>query len=331
MSVLEITLLVIGLIAFFVSFFIPDKQEASDIDAFTQDEIRNIIDNEIENSRNRINDTVDETVNYAIEKTERNLERISNEKTIALGEYSDSIMNQINKSHQEVVFLSDMLTKNKNDLTVLLGQAVTDAKTASELSKKSIDTANAAVIEADKALSNSRNAKDMAIFAEDKLIMARKNLKEDEIPGQAGSKNKKSKSQKEATADSESINTKVDADLAELANDVIITNSEEMDIANIDAINEEKTVAKKSTRKRTKTTTKSTIIKDGVIEDNDGQISLNFDTYANEENGKNNNDKVLKLHKQGKSNVAIAKQLGLGIGEVKLVIDLFENKSRKKK
>jgi hypothetical protein len=40
--------------------------------------------------------------------------------------------------------------------------------------------------------------------------------------------------------------------------------------------------------------------------------------------GKNNNERILELHSQGKSNVAIAKELGLGIGEVKLVIDLFE-------
>ena len=38
----------------------------------------------------------------------------------------------------------------------------------------------------------------------------------------------------------------------------------------------------------------------------------------------NNNELILKLHKQGKSNVAIAKELGLGVGEVNLVIDLFE-------
>ena len=41
-------------------------------------------------------------------------------------------------------------------------------------------------------------------------------------------------------------------------------------------------------------------------------------------NGNNNNEKILELHKAGKSNIAIAKELGLGVGEVKLVIDLFE-------
>ena len=42
------------------------------------------------------------------------------------------------------------------------------------------------------------------------------------------------------------------------------------------------------------------------------------------ETGKNNNEKILQLHKAGKSNMAIAKELGLGVGEVKLVIDLFQ-------
>ena len=40
--------------------------------------------------------------------------------------------------------------------------------------------------------------------------------------------------------------------------------------------------------------------------------------------GRNSNERILELHKAGKSNMAIAKELGLGIGEVKLVIDLFE-------
>lgn len=40
--------------------------------------------------------------------------------------------------------------------------------------------------------------------------------------------------------------------------------------------------------------------------------------------GRNNNERILELHNAGKSNVAIAKELGLGVGEVKLVIGLFE-------
>lgn len=42
------------------------------------------------------------------------------------------------------------------------------------------------------------------------------------------------------------------------------------------------------------------------------------------DSGRNSNERILELHKAGKSNMAIAKELGLGLGEVKLVIDLFE-------
>ena len=38
----------------------------------------------------------------------------------------------------------------------------------------------------------------------------------------------------------------------------------------------------------------------------------------------NSNERILQLHEEGFSDVAIAQELGLGIGEVKLVIDLFE-------
>ena len=46
--------------------------------------------------------------------------------------------------------------------------------------------------------------------------------------------------------------------------------------------------------------------------------------FASDSNEVNSNDQILELHKAGKSNMAIARELGLGIGEVKLVIDLFE-------
>ena len=46
--------------------------------------------------------------------------------------------------------------------------------------------------------------------------------------------------------------------------------------------------------------------------------------FASDSSEANNNEQILMLHKAGKSNMAIARELGLGIGEVKLVIDLFE-------
>lgn len=60
--------------------------------------------------------------------------------------------------------------------------------------------------------------------------------------------------------------------------------------------------------------------KERTVPDTSG-IEMMFATDSSEAN---NNEQILKLHKAGKSNMAIARELGLGIGEVKLVIDLFE-------
>ena len=51
----------------------------------------------------------------------------------------------------------------------------------------------------------------------------------------------------------------------------------------------------------------------------DINVSIQFDKSVNK------NDAIIDMYKQGMSNKDIAKQLNLGIGEVKLVVDLFKN------
>lgn len=58
------------------------------------------------------------------------------------------------------------------------------------------------------------------------------------------------------------------------------------------------------------------------MQDNAASVDIQF--VQGKDNGRNSNERILELHKAGKSNMAIAKELGLGLGEVKLVIDLFE-------
>ena len=58
------------------------------------------------------------------------------------------------------------------------------------------------------------------------------------------------------------------------------------------------------------------------VQDSASAVDIRF--AQGKDNGRNSNERILELHKAGKSNMAIAKELGLGLGEVKLVIDLFE-------
>lgn len=57
--------------------------------------------------------------------------------------------------------------------------------------------------------------------------------------------------------------------------------------------------------------------------ENNKSIDIALDTFLNQE-GNNHNDKILKLYNNGISIMEISKQLDIGQGEVKLVVDLFQ-------
>ena len=57
------------------------------------------------------------------------------------------------------------------------------------------------------------------------------------------------------------------------------------------------------------------------IVSNSDDEELKDESYDKNEN---KNDKILSLYETGMSNKDIAKTLGLGVGEVKLVVDLYK-------
>ena len=293
MHLMEIVLLVMGLAAFILSFFITEKNlDGDNTSSFSEEEIRNIVQEECERSRGKLDEITDETILYSMEKAERQLEKITSEKMLALGEYSDTILNQINKNHQETVFLSDMLSQNKNDLTILLGQAVKDAKDATDIAHEALENAKKASDDAQSAIDKSQNAVDSSLVAEENMLSARKMLRGDEEIKPRNPKTKK----KVTKPDEDNMEGQIELPMDTL-NIVSDTNGDKGGSA---GANKPEKSAKKSA----------------------SGVSLRFD--ADTESSVNNNEKILKLHKQGKSNVAIAKELKLGVGEVKLVIDLFK-------
>ena len=52
---------------------------------------------------------MEETSEDVVEKAERSLERLTNEKIMAVNEYSDTVLQEIHKNHEEAMFLYDML------------------------------------------------------------------------------------------------------------------------------------------------------------------------------------------------------------------------------
>lgn len=217
---MEIILLIAGGIIFVLSFFIPDgKGKSGGADGLAEQEVKKLVSQELEAVRNHVDDVVEEAVTYSMEKTERSLERLSNEKIMAVNEYSDTVLAQIHKDHEEAMFLYDMLN-NKHDSM---------KRTLSEINQ-ALSEVNRAVKSAEEAASNLQ-----------------RELTQPEA-------------QEEAPAWQEEVLPVREPETAE--------DEEEMEKLN-------------------------------------------------------SNDRILALYRQGKSSVDIAKTLGLGVGEVKLVIDLF--------
>ena len=379
MTAFEIVLLAVGVIAFVISFFIPEgKGKAASLD---EEKLQEIIDEKVDTAKRRIDDLTEENVNYSMEKSERALEKITNEKILAVGDYSDAIMSDLNKTHQEVVFLSDMLDKNKGDLTKLLLETDKISKEASKAANDAYNLAASAEKISESAIETAKKAENQAMVAEDKMLEARRMLIEGdpdkakesgsdvtpvqealEAPGAAEtqqtpadddgeadesliSRARKASARKATRtagrrkkAAPETENDSVEnqkrdtaagngVDSSDEDDDDIIDNAqmtlldmgdltEERDMSEFKAELEKEAAAdrQRAARRSVRRTKKNS---------GEERISLRFND--SEDMPENNNERILAMHKMGRSNVAIAKDLGLGIGEVKLVIDLYES------
>lgn len=229
MELMEIILLAVGGIIFILSFFIPDRQGGAMSGALAEKEVRDLLGREMELQRGNIEDMAQEAAADAMDKTERALERLSNEKIMAVSEYSDTVLSEIHKNHEEAMFLYDML--NNKQVSI----------------KNTVSEANRAV----------KEAEEIAASLQELMAAAAGGVR---------------------------------------AQEAVLPMDEEME--------------------------KEPEIMAELLSDGDGGSGL----PEEDRQGYNNNERILRLYRQGKPAVAIAKELGLGVGEVKLVIGLFEKR-----
>lgn len=232
--------MVAGGIIFILSFFIPERKTGSSVQTkeAAREEISSLVADEMDKVRSHVDEVVDEAVNYAMEKTERSLERLSNEKIMAVSEYSDTVLSEIHKNHEEAIFLYDMLNSKHTNL------------------KNTVSEVNRTVKEAEEAVTGlQRMASQLREDREDDGMM------------------------QEAEKASESGR---------------------------------KSIENTGMERKTESSFSDT---DSIIPETDAER-------------RNSNRRILELHNRGKSDVVIARELGLGVGEVKLVIDLFRNQQK---
>lgn len=107
MNLLEIVMLIIGIFIIIISCWLisrPDKDNLdSSYEGNTKDDKQYI-------------ESLSSLCEEITAKTEDYLSRLSNEKIMAVSEYSDQILEKIDRNHEEVVFLYNMLAHKEKEL-----------------------------------------------------------------------------------------------------------------------------------------------------------------------------------------------------------------------
>lgn len=120
MGVLEIIIIIIGLTAFVGSFFLPDNNKGVEI-SIPDEVIHELMEKEVNRAVLTIEEQTEEKITSLQESTKRSMEKLSNEKIMAIDEFSNTVLDKIYKNHEEAVFLYDMLNNKhiqlKNSMT----------------------------------------------------------------------------------------------------------------------------------------------------------------------------------------------------------------------
>ena len=305
MTALEMCLIAVGIIAIAVSYFISEKN--------AEERMKKAVDELIlseETKRTLIKqakDTVEEALNGMSEeiegKAEVQLEKLSNEKIMMVKEYTDTVLEEIEKNHHEVMFLYSMLDDKDKDIKNAVRDAQKIETTIHELNQKQefvIEQAKALIeqcIEQEKNLErvieeqNQADKNTILIFEPDQKYETYFKTEEKLETEITQEKKHKVRQRKQ--------------------------NLEEYLRRNPEKLSELRQIR----RSRKKIKEKK--------EENSNQISKREEVIV-EQNEDKKRDTIIELYQQGNSSLEIARKMGLSMGEVKLMIDLYyvSNKSK---
>ncbi|PWT28114.1 DUF6115 domain-containing protein [Butyrivibrio fibrisolvens] len=380
MGIGVIILLVGGVAAIVLGFILPiGKELEKDDQKSMESAVAQAVHKTIEKSHDKIQQQIDDTIEESLIKTERGLDRITNEKMSAISEYADTVMNDIHKNHDEVMFMYDMLNDKQKNLTSTVDEAakaqekvnqtVLDAEITARQAREAATkvsmmahginpgSANIAPPDSNSAAGFYDAATPPVSFHNAAASNFFENLGIDgyELDGTVSGiqqaraatdrNNKKPGSSvfgdvragKSSPGADQNIFDGIDAKSSGFAplGATQHLSSEDLDqqfarVFGSTDNNEEDYSALTDEMEAVRAIAAATTdpVSDKVIPIADAQRSVREDDDAGEQARQNN--KIMEMHEAGKSNIAIARELGLGVGEVGLVIELAQKNKRKR-
>ena len=340
MTLLEIILLIIGAGCLVAGFFIPEKPKtkASWEEKKEIKRMHDLIDQDLEKYKENLKKSLEDEMNEYMENAQKGIESLSDEKIKAVTECGENAIGSINKNHDEV-----------KDTLKAIESAKDEAKAGFEKSKTALDEAKDTL----KAIESAKDEAKADIEKTKSELISEIEQKETEIKAEA---EKAVEPKVEVVSESfENENAELDTESVQPV-EVTETVIEEAVINADSEVNVEEVISETVTDYSDDGFTGVLsddpeddlikILKEGLDENETGisdetnvQSEENSDSKKSKKSKRNtkktvkrsaesisfaskNTDEILRLYKEGKSNVAIAKELGIGVGEVKLVIDL---------
>lgn len=120
MLAVEVVLIIIGVIILIGSYFVEERFSDKDIQKIakmSETQLNIIVEKQVKQARSQVEDSVDEIIEESLEVTKRGLEKETNEKIMAVSEYSDTVFEAMNKTHNEIMFLYSMLNDKQSEIT----------------------------------------------------------------------------------------------------------------------------------------------------------------------------------------------------------------------
>lgn len=322
-SATEIIMIIIGFMAIVVGFVMPDRGTSSDGRFRLNEEekeavrgsVNEMVKHSVDHAANDIHDKVDDTLEEALLKSERSLERLTNEKISAIHEYSGTVLQDIHKNHDEVMFLYDMLNDKHKNLTELAGEVTQTAAEAKQTVKDAEITAeNARAIIEEARIASGETAKKTQVM-KDELEAAMKLAETTE---------KENKPFSPLLAEIKSVSPAPNEHVIESVHtDESVSESRDKEsIAAAEAFGalSAKVISIKGKgshpdKKVAKNAPSSAVAASGGA-------ALTVSHEESDPLFEERQAAVMKLHEEGLSSVAIARKMGIGVGEVKLMTDL---------
>ena len=138
-------LIVVGLAIIIVSFFLSekvmDKKEIAteDTPKVNEEYLNQLLEDNKKQLQSESEKIVEDTINTELNRVDEQLAHISNEKIMAVNEFSEQLLGKIEENHKEVVFLYDMLNEKENEMKAFVQEIDKSKVVLEELANKELE------------------------------------------------------------------------------------------------------------------------------------------------------------------------------------------------